>query len=259
MAPSEQNSRGARSRATAATSEFTVRLGWGMRGARLLGPTSDVVVVVDVITFSTAVSVAADRGCAVYPNPWDPDSAAVLAARVGAELAVSRSAVDPGHPYSLSPATLHRVPRGTSLVLPSPNGSALAARLAETGATVVAGCLRNAAAVARYARRHGRQISVLAAGEMWSDGDTDFALEDLIGAGAVLDGLRRRRRSPEAAAAAAAYLAARRRGLRLAIWDSVSGREQRSKGYEQEIEWSWALNVSRVVPVLRDGAFRSAN
>jgi 2-phosphosulfolactate phosphatase len=238
-------------------SGFSVRLGWGIEGALALAPSSDVLVVVDVITFSTAVSVAVDRGCAVHPSPWDPEAAARMAAELGAALAVQRSRVDAEHPYSLSPATLGRAPRGSSIVLPSPNGSAVAAAVAASGVVVLAGCLRNAAAVSRLARRQGRRIAVIPAGERWPEGGMDPALEDLIGAGAVVDGLRRRRRSPEAAAAAQAYLWARRRGLRRTLLEAVSGREQLGRGYGEEIEWAAALNVSQVVPVLSGGAFRA--
>ncbi|MGC8473433.1 MAG: hypothetical protein ACP5PW_03365, partial [Candidatus Dormibacteria bacterium] len=97
--------------ALADPSGFSVRLGWGLDGALALAPSSDVLVVVDVITFSTAVSVAVDRGCEVRPSPWDPEAAAQLASGLGAQLAVRRSRVDAEHPYSLSPATLARAPR----------------------------------------------------------------------------------------------------------------------------------------------------
>lgn len=225
-------------------------------GALVLVPGSDVVVVVDVITFTTAVAVAVERDCAIYPHPWDQEAAAKLARKVGAELAVGRSQVGQETPYSLSPVTLSRAPHGTSIVLPSPNGSAVAATVSESGAQVVAGSLRNAFAVARFARRHGGVISVIAAGERWPDRSLDPALEDLVGAGAIIDGLRRRRRSPEAQAAAAVYLQARRRGLRRTLQESVSGREQIERGYAGELDWAAALNVSSAVPVLRAGAFR---
>ncbi len=243
--------------ALAEPSGFSVRLAWGLDGALALAPSSDVLVVVDVITFSTAVSVAVDRGCEVHPSPWDPDAAARMAEELGAQLAVQRSRVDAQHPYSLSPATLDRAPRGSSIVLPSPNGSAVAAAAGATGVPVLAGCLRNAAAVSRVARRWGRRISVVPAGERWPEGGLDPALEDLVGAGAIVDGLRRRRRSPEAGAAAQAFLWARHRGLRRTLAEAVSGREQMGRGYGEEIEWAAALNVSRQVPVLSGGAFRA--
>jgi 2-phosphosulfolactate phosphatase len=48
-------------------------------------------------------------------------------------------------PFSLSPVSLLEIPPGTRLVLPSPNGSAVAASVAATGSVVLAGCLRNGA------------------------------------------------------------------------------------------------------------------
>ena len=91
------------------------------------------------------------------------------------------------------------------LVLPSPNGSAIAA--AAPGVTVAAS-LRNASAVAEWLSERFRgdvePVSVIAAGERWPDGSLRPALEDLLGAGAVLSALVARTgvsESPEAAAA----------------------------------------------------------
>lgn len=256
-APAPDARHGAYRQAVADQAGYSVRFGWGRPGAAALTPGSDVVVVVDVITFSTTVSVAVDRGCRIYPHPWDPEGAQALADELGAMVAVSRSLVSAEHPYSLAPGTLSRAPRGASIVLPSPNGSAVSAAAMGGRATVLAGSLRNAFAVARFARRAGAVISVIAAGERWLDGSLDPALEDLIGAGAIIDGLRRRRRSPEAVAAAAVFRQARQRGLRQVLRECVSGREQRGRGYQDEIEWAAALNVSAVAAVLRDGAFQA--
>jgi len=235
---------------------YTVRFGWGLPGVAALAPHSDVLVVVDVITFSTAVAVAMERGCRIYPHPWDPETARARGLELGIPVAVSRSAVSPEHPYSLSPATLSRAPTGTSIVLPSPNGSALSAAASQYPAQVLVGSLRNAFAVARFARQQGKVISVIAAGERWADGSLDLALEDMIGAGAIIDGLRRRRRSPEATAAAVVYRQARKQGLRATLRECVSGREMRRREYGDELEWAAALNVTTFVPVLHNGAFQ---
>lgn len=76
------------------------------------------------------------------------------------------------------------------LVLPSPNGSAIASA---TAGTVVAACLRNATAVARWLgfrlADSGTAVTVIAAGERWPDGSLRPALEDLLGAGALLSAL----------------------------------------------------------------------
>src|ERR687897_971002 len=120
--------------------------------------------------------------------------------------------------WSLSPTGLARLPAGSRLVLPSPNGSALAAGARERApaARVLAGCLRNASAVASTASAvlpGGGSVVVIGAGERWTGqpGHLRAAVEDLLGAGAVLRALRVvagvavERVSPEARAAMAAF------------------------------------------------------
>ena len=141
---------------------------WGLKGVELLRDRAAVVVVVDVLSFSTAVDVAVHRQARIHPFPYgDEDAARAEAARVGARLAASRK---PGGQLSLSPASLMKLNPGERLLLPSPNGSRLS--LACGRAAVLAGCLRNAAAVAAkaVALAEGRDIAVIPAGELWPDG-----------------------------------------------------------------------------------------
>src|SRR5262249_40915504 len=105
--------------------------------------------------------------------------------------------------YSLSPISLAAIPSGTRLVLPSPNGAALSLRAGALAATVAA-CLRNAAAVARFAGSQGGPVAVIACGERWPDGTLRPCWEDLVGAGAVVAALAGPR-SPEAEAACQAF------------------------------------------------------
>ena len=58
---------------TSDQSEFDLRFEWGPRGIEMLAPVSDAVVIVDVLTFSTAVVAAAARGAAVFPYRWNDD------------------------------------------------------------------------------------------------------------------------------------------------------------------------------------------
>src|SRR5882672_5006446 len=139
--------------------EFDIRCEWGAHGIAVLAPISDVVIIIDVLSFSTSVEVAVTQGAMVFPYRWRDDTARAYAVSVGAILA------DPGrHPsrYSLSPASLTRIPEGTRLVLPSPNGATLT--LAAPLTPVLAGCLRSAGALT-----YGRKIAVIPAGERWKD------------------------------------------------------------------------------------------
>jgi 2-phosphosulfolactate phosphatase len=234
---------------------FDARLEWGVEGARVLAGACQVVVVVDVLSFTTATEVAVGRGAVVFPFDWPDPAAAAFARRVGAELAGGRGEPSASR-FSLSPASLLGIPAGTRLVLPSPNGSAVAAALAGAGVAVLAGCLRNAAAVAVAAREAGGAgpVAVVAAGERRPDGALRPAVEDLLGAGAVLHALGGLP-SPEARAAVAAW---RRCDLPGDLLDCASGRELAALGRAAEVRLAAEHDVSRVVPVLRDGAFTAA-
>lgn len=59
--------------------EFQLRFEWGPQGIEHLVPISDSVVIVDVLTFSTAVVVAAARGATVFPYRWNDDSTVDIA------------------------------------------------------------------------------------------------------------------------------------------------------------------------------------
>jgi len=231
-------------------SEFDIRCEWGRQGVTQLAGISDAVIIVDVMSFSTCVTIAAARGAVVFPYRWKDDSATEFAQSVGAELAGSRGASK----YSLSPASLLQIPAGTRLVLPSPNGSTLTLSTGKT--PTFAGCLRNAKTVADAAMRCGRKIAVVPAGERWKEDDTlRPAFEDLVGAGAIicqLTGLL----SPEARLAADAFHSV---GGRLAecLAECSSGKELKEKRFENDIALIGEVDVDDCAPILRDGAYES--
>ena len=226
--------------------EFTCRCEWGLHGLAALAP-ADVIIVVDVFSFTTCVDVAVSRGASIWPAR--PDES--VPAPPGAVVAGRRGHAE----YSLSPASYLTAPAGLHCVLPSPNGAALARAAAQTGAVVLAACLRNAEAVARDAASIGTTFNVCPAGERWPDDSLRFAIEDWIGAGAVLGGLPGRR-SPEAAAAVAAFEQSRN-DLQRALADSVSGRELIELGYARDVELASELDVSGTVPRLVGEMFAS--
>src|SRR5438105_7804979 len=120
---------------------FSARFDWGPAGAHALAAAVDVLVIVDVLSFTTAVDVAVTRGARVYPYRQRDASAVAFAQQIGAVLAGYRRAVSATEPYSLSPASLEHLPIGTRLVLPSPNGATISVLATELGRPTLAGCL----------------------------------------------------------------------------------------------------------------------
>ncbi|WP_341994269.1 2-phosphosulfolactate phosphatase [Microbacterium sp. LWH7-1.2] len=200
---------------------YQVRHDWGIEGLRRLAP-ADVVVVVDVLRFSTAVTDAVTGGDSVA---FDGSAHAV-----------------------------------------SINGAAVAQAAGESGAVVLLGCLRNAAAVARavldiqHERAARTSIAVIAAGELAGSATgapLRFAVEDHLGAGAIVGALGTLgvdHTSPEAAAACEAF-----RGLRGAVRHLLtaagSGQELLARDARDEVLNAAAVDAASVVPILRDGAF----
>ncbi|MFJ7209702.1 2-phosphosulfolactate phosphatase [Streptomyces sp. NPDC098789] len=238
------------------------RFDWGPVGAQRLAAGVACVVVVDVLSFTTSVTVAVESGTRVFPYAWRDESASRFADEMGARLAVGRRMATPAFPWSLSPAALRSAPFAPRLVLPSPNGSAIAAAAGES--LVIAGCLRNASAVGRWLARQGfgtvdRPVAVIASGERWPDGTLRPALEDLLGAGAVLAALRKHSGgplSPEAAAAADCFEATP--DVVIAVTGSASGRELADGGFAGDVDIATEADVCDIVPILTDGAFAAA-
>lgn len=207
-------------------STYQVRLEWGVGGLERLAP-ADIVVVVDVLRFSSSVADAVASGTTV----------------------------------SLADA-----------VSWSRNGAAVAARAGD--AVVLLGSLRNAAAVARAVtavqeRNQARtSVAVIAAGEADAGGAVRFAVEDQLGAGAIvaaLTDLGIDHTSPDAAVAAEGFRALKR-ALRHLIGASGSAREladgvaaterMLSSGVVPSTAAQAAeVDALDVVPVLRDGSF----
>ena len=152
------------------------------------------------------------------------------------------------------------------MVLPSPNGSTLSLRAAELCPNVLCGCLRNAQAVANRAQQLGQSVAVIAAGELWSTSSDGRpvesqrllrpALEDLLGAGAILASMSDASLSPEATAAVAVFTR-----MRTSLHDNLkscaSGCELIEMGFPDDIRIASELNVSTTVPQLVDGAYRA--
>ncbi|MEM8642526.1 MAG: 2-phosphosulfolactate phosphatase [Cyanobacteria bacterium P01_G01_bin.54] len=238
---------------------FDIRCEWGQQGIKHLAATSDVVVIVDVLSFSTCVEIATSRGAIVFPYRWRDHTAKEFAQTIDAELAEKRGTSR----YSLSPESLLQIDNGTRLVLPSPNGATLS--LATGTTPTLAGCLRNCRAVALAAQQFGQSITIVPAGERWPDGSLRPAFEDLVGAGAIAQALTGQfashlngRLSPESQAAVAVYQSVQS-NLFDAIQQCSSGRELVEIGFEQDVPLAAQVNVSDCVPKLVNDAYINCN
>ncbi len=218
-------------------SSFTIRCEWGDHALTQLAP-SEVVVIVDVLSFTTCVEIAVSRGAAVLPDRWHDASAADFAKTQQTELAGRRG--DPSGRFFLSPVSVLNVTQGLRLVLPSPNGSALAFQASSSGSSVIAACLRNASAVGEWLRATARTVTVVPAGERWPDG---AVLSRLTGPF-----------SPEAKAAIAAFEAART-DLPATLRQTAGGCELAERGHQRDVELAAELDVSQTIPILRNGMF----
>ena len=230
--------------------DFACRCEWGPDAVTALAP-ADVIIVVDVFSFTTCVDVAVSRGVAILPYAWNDPSAAVYATAQGAELAGKRRKTR----YSLAPESYLDAPAGLRCVLPSPNGARVTLAAAASGAVVLAGCLRNARAVAAAAQRAGRTFNVVPAGERWLDGGLRPALEDALGAGADprrgCPGRIRRRPRPWSRCSRA------RRDTLVETLDACgSGRELAGRGHLNDKLIAGDLDVSSCVPAIRRDGLR---
>ena len=254
---------------------YRCKLEWGRRGARGAGKRGDILIVVDVLSFSSAVITAAARGA--FVKPCLSEMEALLAAQtLGGEAAVKReNAPAPGR-YSLSPLSFLDIPPQTRVFLPSPNGAAcLSCALAHPKAQVFVGALLNARAVGQAVTQilaaSNDAATVLACGERWQEvandneeaanGNADeglrFALEDYLGAGAILSAIRQAdveqansdslTFSPEAQVCLGAFETARA-DLASVLWECGSGRELRGRGYASDVTHSAQLDAYTVVP-----------
>ncbi|MFJ7723464.1 2-phosphosulfolactate phosphatase, partial [Rhodococcus erythropolis] len=205
--------------------DYGLRFDWGLRGAEAIAAGVDVAVVVDVLSFTTTLSVAADAGIDVLPFSWNDESAVDYARDADAVLAVRRSVAREGQ-ISLSPKTIRETEAPSRLVLPSPNGSTIAFALASEVAVCVGASLRNAYAVADWiVHEHGpgSRVAIVASGEKWPGGELRPAVAD-----SYEDRLR----------------------------DCASGRELIAMGFPHDVAIASELDDSDTVPVLEDRVFR---
>jgi 2-phosphosulfolactate phosphatase len=236
-------------------SPFECRIEWGQRGAREAAEREDIIIIVDVLSFSSTVTVALNYGAIIFPFPPPMNEAAKLFANeVGAGLVCGRAEATKFGGRSLSPMSFTSADYNQKFVMCSLNGAACTSVASKVPALLI-GCLLNASAVADYANqlkmRTGANISVIPCGERWSspsgsENNMRPGIEDYLGAGMILSKLRGSK-SPEAQVCIGAFESSNEKIHEL-IWDSGSGRELRVRGYEQDVIYCTRTDSTEIVP-----------
>lgn len=202
-------------------SAYQVRLEWGVAGLARLAP-SDIVVVVDVLRFSSTVIQSVERDETV-----EMDAAA------------------------------HAVSINGAAVVDAANESSATVLL---GALRNPAAVARAVLAVQQERGSRTSVAVIACGELESrspDASLRFGVEDLLGAGAVIAALSDigiDHSSPDAAVAGEGFRALRGAARHL-LTASGSGRELDDLGRRDEVLAAAAVDAASVVPVLRGGRF----
>lgn len=223
--------------------KYEIRLEWGLSAVEHLAREVDCAVIIDVMSFSTCVSLAVDNGARIYPYPWKDESATEYARKIGAKTASpDRRFSDEG--YSLSPVSIQRISEGESLVLPSPNGSAISFRARDAAITVFSGCFRNLSATAE-ACSDFRRVLMVPCGERWPDGSIRPSVEDYAAAGGIIAAMGRGSCSPEAQSAIAAWHFYQTQNL-LPLHECSSALELQQRGFNEDIALCLEVDTAKL-------------
>jgi len=219
--------------------KYEIRLEWGLSAVEHLAREVDCAVIVDVMSFSTCVSLAVDNGARIYPYPWKDESARKIGAKTASP---DRRFSDKG--YSLSPVSIQRISEGESLVLPSPNGSAISFRARDAAITVFSGCFRNLSATAEACSGF-RRVLVVPCGERWPDGSIRPSVEDYAAAGGIIAAMGRGSCSPEAQSAIAAWHFYQTQNL-LPLHECSSALELQQRGFNEDIALCLEVDTAKL-------------
>jgi 2-phosphosulfolactate phosphatase len=219
------------------------------------------VAVVDVLRASTTIATALAKGAAGVIPVAEPEDAIALGNRLGRDRVLfggERHALRiEGFDLDNSPASFTEdAIAGKTIVLTTTNGTR-ALRAVANAASVRTAALVNRTAVADALAHEEGDVVIACAGEA-----NGFALEDALGAGALVDALLALIGDVElrdgARAAALLYRAVSNR-LADAIASADHAQALAQKGFARDVTRCAALDTLTVVPTLRDGVLVTAS
>jgi 2-phosphosulfolactate phosphatase len=241
-------------------SPYTCRVEWGRRGAREAADRGDIVIIVDVLSFSSTVVSALNYGAVIYPYPPNLEGKE-YAQKISAEFILGRAEAAKAGKPTLSPVSFNEEHINKKYVLTSLNG-AFCTWISSKVPALLVGSLLNASSVAAVANQlrlqKNESITVIPCGELWSNGVDEEdtlrpAIEDYLGAGAILSYLGGEK-SPEAEVCIGAFLHSKTK-LEKLIWECGSGRELRKRGFGADVKHCSRLNAYQTVPILKNNHF----
>lgn len=214
-----------------------------------------VVVVIDVIRFSTSVTVALESGARRVLPAASVEEARRLARTLGRSevLLCGEQGGDRVEGYDLgnSPREFkHERVAGRTLVYSTTNGTRAVDRVRDAGRVLVA-CMRNLGAVAGRVRAQDQPTLLLCAGRAGS-----VALDDAWCAGLLAERIGREGRIEPDDTARLALAAARSLGLpdRSALERTESGAAVAARGLAEDLEVCAQMDRTGTVPVLEEGS-----
>jgi 2-phosphosulfolactate phosphatase len=218
------------------------------------------VAVVDVLRATTTIATALANGAAGVIPVAEPEDAIALGNRLGRDRVLfggeRHSLRIAGFDLDNSPASFTEdAIAGKTIVLTTTNGTR-ALRAVSNAASVRTAALVNRTAVADALAHEDGDVVIVCAGEA-----NGFALEDALGAGALVDTLLALIDDVElcdgARAAALLYRAVANR-LADAIASADHAQALANKGFARDVTRCAALDTLTVVPTLRDGVLVTA-
>lgn len=215
-----------------------------------------VCIVVDVLRASSSIVALLERGAgAVLPAASIAQAREIAQGQPGVLLCGEEDNLPPpGFDYGNSPVQFSRLSlHGRLVILATSNGTRLLSQIAGAPAVLV-GCLLNRSPAASkalaLAQDQGLGLTIVCAG---AHGGRVFALEDALGAGAIVDAARRRHRAAKLMDGAQAALAAfrvHRRRLSEAVASTTHARDLIDLGLGEDVAFCARLDACGVVPRL---------
>lgn len=208
---------------------------------------SDLAIMVDTLRASTTIITAIENFNKIVPVK-DQKKAEKLAEELGATLAGERNGAKiKGFDSGNSPLEIKKF-QGNVLVLTTSNGTRI---LKDMKAKVLIGSFVNAKAVARKALELAdHHIELVMAGV-----NGEFVIEDFLGAGEIINGLKNE--DLDEMALAALMASSDRSMVDKAVQNSQSASKLAELGLERDVEFCLKRNIYQYVPQYENGAIKN--